>query len=372
MINLPEGCLWPDYQNCGINLMSSIFANFGLQPNHSTLPVLDGILKRQYRNIVLLLLDGLSISALEEHLPESSFLRTHNQHVLSAVYPSTTTAATTSIRTGLSPVEHGWLGWTMYFPQIDESVDVFPNTRQHQREQAREYHCAEEYFPVTFANQRLNKENEGTAFFVSRFDEVQADSLPRIGHAVQQICMKPGRHFVYAYWGEPDATMHNAGCQGMEASLVTKELNLQVQRIAESLPDSTLFMVTADHGLVDSQPIFFHDYPELSNMLLRPPVVEPRAAALFVKPCYKTIFTKAFQKAFGDDFLLIESRQAIASGLFGPGNPHPRIMDTLGDYLALAVSNKALFMKREHCNLLGMHAGMLKREMLVPLILAKE
>lgn len=372
LIRLPEGCCWPDYRNCGINMMSSVLLDFGLPTVHPGLPVLDDLLKKPYRNIVLLLLDGLSNSALEEHLPDTSFLRLHNRHTLSAVFPSTTTAATTSIRTALSPAEHGWLGWTMYFPQLDESVDIFPNTKQFQRVLARDFHCAQEYFPLKTATQRINEAKAGRAFSVSPYDEVRADSLPTISHAVQEICNMEGRHFIYAYWGEPDASMHSTGCMSTQTHLVINSLDLQVQRMAETMPEDTLLLVTADHGLVDAKPECFEHHPRLMDMLVRAPVVEPRAAALFVKPDQKMHFQSAFQQAFGEDFILIKSEEAVASGLFGPGIPHERIMDTLGDYLALSVSNKALYMKKEQCNLIGMHAGLLKREMQVPLIIARE
>ena len=46
---------------------------------------------------------------------------------ITTVFPATTTAATTSIATGLNPVEHGWLGWNMYIEPIDETITLFRN-----------------------------------------------------------------------------------------------------------------------------------------------------------------------------------------------------------------------------------------------------
>ena len=63
------------------------------------------------KNIVLLLFDGMGISVLEKHLAPDSFLRKHLVCPISSVFPPTTTAATTSVLTGRTRIEHGWLGW---------------------------------------------------------------------------------------------------------------------------------------------------------------------------------------------------------------------------------------------------------------------
>ena len=38
---------------------------------------------------------------------------------ITSVFPPTTTAATTSMLSGLNPNEHGWLGWDLYFKKED-------------------------------------------------------------------------------------------------------------------------------------------------------------------------------------------------------------------------------------------------------------
>ena len=116
-------CRFPDYQNCGLNVISSIARYFGAENRHTTLPALDGLLQEKpYRKIVLFLLDGLGMDALAHDCPPDSFFNTHIFRELSAVYPSTTTAATTSIETDYAPGEHGWLGWTLYFHEINQLI----------------------------------------------------------------------------------------------------------------------------------------------------------------------------------------------------------------------------------------------------------
>ena len=102
---------WPDYRCCGVNLVGSIAAYLGMPDMHPGVPEVDGLLSRgAWRSVVLLVLDGLGSVSLGELFPDEAFLPGRRMMDLSAVYPSTTVAATTSLRSGLYPNEHGWLG----------------------------------------------------------------------------------------------------------------------------------------------------------------------------------------------------------------------------------------------------------------------
>lgn len=103
-----------DYNNSLVNLTSSILMYFDAEYNHNTLKEVDEILKEKYKNVVVLLLDGLGVDALRHHLPEDSFFRRNMIKEYSAVFPPTTTAAITTMECGLTPFEHGWLGWSLY------------------------------------------------------------------------------------------------------------------------------------------------------------------------------------------------------------------------------------------------------------------
>ena len=120
----------PDYEHCLVNLANSILRKFGAKTTAATLPLADQYLDKDYKNVVVLLLDAMGISILEKHLAEDGFFRSHLAVAYDSVYPPTTVAATTSILSGLYPNEHGWLGWDMYYPQLDKNVTVFTNQEQ--------------------------------------------------------------------------------------------------------------------------------------------------------------------------------------------------------------------------------------------------
>lgn len=115
-----------------LSITASVMNYFGVKMGYPCLPELDGALKDAApRVVILMVLDGMGENLLRRRLPENSFFRTHDVCPLSAVFPSTTTAATTSIWSGLSPLEHGWLGWSLYFKECGRQIDTFLNRDSH-------------------------------------------------------------------------------------------------------------------------------------------------------------------------------------------------------------------------------------------------
>jgi len=104
-----------DYNNSLLALIASVQKHYGVPTSHKTLKTLDDLLEKNYKNVVVMLFDGLGTAVLKKHLPEEAFLRRHLKETISSVFPPTTVAATVTLGSGLSPIEHGWLGWSLYF-----------------------------------------------------------------------------------------------------------------------------------------------------------------------------------------------------------------------------------------------------------------
>ncbi len=362
--------LWPRYEAGSLALISSIAAYFGAPTGHATLKRLDELLARRgFRNAVMLLYDGLGVASLRQHLPEDSFLRRHCAQILSATYPSTTTAATTTLETGLSPAEHAWLGWSLYFPEISQSVDLFTNRNSETGEVVSEDSVAERYQPYDSIFNQINRAGQAAAGFFSAFSDPPAIGLEAIMAEIEAHCRLPGQHYYYGYWNEPDHTMHMEGVLSPEVHRIIQDLDAATEAFSRRLSPDTLLIVTADHGLVDAEHLYIEDHPALREALVRPPTVEPRAAAMYVKPAYMDSFPELFEAAFPGRFLLMTSGAAIDSGLFGPGAHHPRLKQNAGDYIALSLDHACLQWAREDHALVGVHAGLTADEMQVPLIL---
>ena len=115
--------------------------------------------------------------------------------------------------------------------------------------------------------------------------------------------------------------------------------------------------------------LFLEDYPELYDMLKIPPSIEPgRAMSLFVKDGLQKDFKNEFNKHFGDSFRLMTKEEVFSENILGYGKPNPRTHNFVGDFLAIATTEKTLFTAREEHEFVGVHAGLTEEEMTVPFI----
>ena len=103
------------------------------------------------------------------------------------------------------------------------------------------------------------------------------------------------------------------------------------------------------------------------------PSIEPRALNLFIKDGYQEQFVTEFNKEFGDTFLLLSKDEVKKQKLFGPGAEHPQFDGMLGDYLAVATGDLSIFNTQdEKEKFIGVHAGLTKEEMEIPLIVVEK
>ncbi|HWQ59161.1 MAG TPA: alkaline phosphatase family protein [Clostridia bacterium] len=358
----------PNYKNCPVNLACSILKEFGAPYTHATLPVFDALLaKRAYKNVVVILLDGMGMDALERHLAPDGFFRRNLKSEMTSVFPPTTVAATTSVTSGLTPVEHGWLGWTLYFEELDKLVNVFPNVEKNTLTPAADYHVAGRYMPFQSVFEKIDEAGVGHGHTVVPFGEDPVESEDEFFAKIARLCREDGRKYVYAYWADPDGLMHDHGCTAPVVTECMRRLEEKVEALATDLTD-TLLVVTADHGHLDTGYYLVTDYPGIAAMLERPLSIESRAAVFYVKDEYMESFPTAFREAFGRDFVLFSRDEVKRMGLFGDGIAHPKFDAFLGDFLAAATGEMSLNYSRASRRFVSNHAGLHAREMRIPFI----
>lgn len=357
--------IWPDYEDCLVNIPNSVLKGFGEEPLGATHPLIDRYLEKGYKNVVLFLLDGMGVKILEKHLKEDGAFRSHLVGETKSVFLSTTVAATMSAITGQHPCEHSWLGWDCYYPSIDRNVTVFRNVIQGTDEPAADYHVANAVAPYESVVERLNKAGH-QAYDAMPFAPPFPSDPEEICARIKSLCKEDGEKYIYAYWREPDGLLHKYGC---ESELVTAELTYletMISEMASELED-TLLIVTADHGHIDTDIVYLMDYPALWDCLERCPSLEPRALNLFVKEGKEEFFVKEFNKEFGDKFLLMPMEEVIAKKLMGTGEEHEQFRPMLGNYLAIATSDLSILFLDEEFK--AMHGSVTEDEMRIPLII---
>jgi len=356
--------VWPDYENCIANLPNSILKKWELPTVGGTLSLADKYLQKDYKNVVVLVLDGMGKSILEGTLDENGPFRSHLAGIYNSVFLSTTVAATTSAMSGLQPCEHSWLGWDCYYPQVDKNVAVFLNTVQGTDEPAADYNLAWTVTPYENVVTTINKAG-GKAYGCAPFLEPYPKSIEEICNKIKDLCEEPDSKYIYAYWNEPDGVLHRNGCSSNVVKEELANIEMIVNRLANELED-TLFIVTADHGHIDNDCVVLQDYPKICDCMKRLPSLEPRVLNFFVKEDKKDIFEKEFRKEFDDKFLLMPMEEAIEKNLFGTGKHHECFRAMLGDYLAIATDNLTIYFTDEKW--LTMHGSLTEEEMLIPFI----
>ena len=359
--------IWPDYEQCITDIPNSILKKFGCEPVGKTSPLLDQYLKKDYKNVVLLLLDGMGSHIIDRHLVSDGPFRSHMKDTLHSVFLSTTVASTTSALSGLQPCEHAWLGWDCYYPQIEKNVTVFLNTIQGTDETAADYNVARTYTPYENVQEKIQKAG-GSAYTVATFLPPFPKTIEAVCEGIREACNHPEPKYVYAYFNQPDGLLHDYGCGSKEAHEELVHIEQVVSELTAGLSD-TLFIITADHGHIDNRIMWIQDYPKLMDCLVRLPALEPRVLNFFIKEGMHETFEKEFRKEFGDSFVLLTKEEVFRRKLFGTGKPHPCFEGMLGDYLAIAVSDISIFCTD---SFLSMHGSITEDEVEIPLIIFGE
>ncbi|MBP1754639.1 MAG: hypothetical protein H6Q59_1037, partial [Firmicutes bacterium] len=284
---------YPSYDNSILSLINSVEKYFGVEPDHPTLKTADEILARGYRNVAIMVFDAMGSKNLRDALPEDSFLLRHMREEIASVFPPTTTAATTTIESGLSPAEHAWLGWSLHFPEVQDNVNIFINTNDY-GETVADYPVAPRYIPYQSVVDKIREKPGVRAESVSQFGTYYTESFEELLEGVEKLCKEDGRHYLYTYWNEPDTSMHRKGITSEESIAWMKRIDAELERLSHSLQDTVLFVI-ADHGHIDGKSEFIGDYPELLDTLRWLPSIEPRALAFYVKEGREEEFCTVFR-----------------------------------------------------------------------------
>ena len=112
----------PNYDDTFLNVIASIRENFGFKSDYNPI---SGIFDKKYKKVIILLLDGMGVNIINNNLPTDSKIKSYYSRSIHAIYPSTTAAATTSIRCGIAPISSGWTGWENYFSEVKRNVVLF-------------------------------------------------------------------------------------------------------------------------------------------------------------------------------------------------------------------------------------------------------
>ena len=366
-----------DYNDSILSLSNSILKHFNVITNYPSLPELDVILNKNYKNVVLMIIDCMGASILKKHLPHNSFLNTHILKEINSGFPPTTAAATTTFHSGLPPLHSGWLGWMNYFPQYDKIIELFRNTEFYSGKPISEPAPAETFLKYdTIYSQIVNQTSEVEYHKIfPPFDPNGVENFEQMCQKVVEITgHNSKRKIISTYWTEPDHSIHIYGTDASEIRDILTDIEYQIEKMFNKLKD-TVVIISADHGAVNVEEIYLNEYPDICETFMRPPALEARFITFFIKSGKKNVFKQLFQIYFTDTFVLFDKKTFLTSGILGPSHMHPMVPDFLGDFVAIAVKDKSLRYstgEKVFSPMKADHSGFSKEEMTVPLIILEK
>lgn len=359
------------YSESILAYVSAVRHYLGLTSSYDPEPRLATYLAdKKPRNIFLMLIDGMGANLIKRKLPSTAFLNKHMTYQTSTVFPSTTAAATISIQNGKGPNENGWLGWTQYLKEKNEPVVSFLGTGVDTK---KEYGADLFYqtFPVLFTDEELCAKGIPARKLYPDFVEGGCATFKEMCEHLVSYSHNGQYRYIYAYWDKYDSSMHKKGVDHPDSDAILRDINSELEKMAINLNDDTLIMIVADHGQLDMHEEINLGQSKFADYFYHRPCIEPRAQAFYVKKEFQKQFEVEFQQQFSDIYLLLNKQQVISSKLFGEKENHPRFEELIGDYVAIAKTDKYFSFNKEIAKeniFKGHHGGMSADEMTIPVI----
>ncbi|MEZ5221134.1 MAG: alkaline phosphatase family protein [Ilumatobacteraceae bacterium] len=325
------------------------------------------------RQVVLLVLDGLGWDQLQARRHLAPTLSAMVGGPITTVCPTTTATALTSIATGLTPGEHGLIGY-----RIDVGGEVLNvlrwSTESHH--DARRVHEPERMQPFApFMGERVpvvsKIELERSAFTAAHLRGSEPDGWRVVSNlpVVVGTHLRRGDRFVYAYYDGIDKVAHERGFGAFyDAELVAADR--LVADVIAVLPPGAAVVVTADHGQVHVGERIVTPDAAVSK-LVHHASGEGRFRWLHARPGAGTELAAAAAAAHGEVAWVVTREQTLDEQWFGPV-VSPPVQARLGD-VALVARDEVSFHDPADSGpfeLVCRHGSLTAAEVYVPLIAA--
>jgi predicted AlkP superfamily pyrophosphatase or phosphodiesterase len=360
----------PDYAGpCVHNIVPALIGRRGAAELPSWMPAE----VRPARQVVLLLLDGLGWEQLYARPHVAPTLCSLTGRPIHTVVPSTTATALTSISTGLTPGEHGVVGY-----RIDVHGEILNVLRwSTPAGDARKRIPPTQFQPIPpFLGANVpvvtKAEFTGSGFSMAHLAGARQIGFRMPSSLVVEVrrLLGAGEPFVYAYYEGIDKVAHEYGLdEHFEAELTAAD-RLVADMLAVLPPDAAL-LVTADHGQVDcGDRVVTLD--AAVGALIELQSGEGRFRWLHARPGAAADLLDAATDAYADLAWVASADQVRDEGWFGP-HLSPDAAARLGS-VALVAREPLAFDDPADTGpfrLVSRHGSLTTAEMLVPLLVGR-
>ncbi|RME06682.1 MAG: PglZ domain-containing protein [Anaerolineae bacterium] len=397
----------PAYRGGSIlNILASICRWLNLPPlaGEPLTPEVDGFPAGEMRRVMLVLMDALALHRFQQWLGDGlapvwrSLQKQGFLAPLTSIIPSTTSAATTTLWTGVSAAVHGIAGYELWLKEygiVSNMIFHAPMAYKGVTDDlSRAGFEAENFVPAPTLGPHLLAHGVTPYAFIHRSIARSGLSRMQMKDVKVHSFLTPAdlwislrhllearpeeRQYIWVYWGAVDGLSHHHSPDNERTAAEFDQFsrameNFFLKQLSPTARQGTLLVLTADHGQIytPNAPRYnLQNHPELEAMLHIRPTGENRLIYLHIRPGKVQAVRDYFAHAWPGDFTLLTSEEALAQGLFGPGEPHADLGNRLGDLIAIARGKAYLWWGGEKNPLRGRHGGLHPHEMLVPFLVA--
>jgi predicted AlkP superfamily pyrophosphatase or phosphodiesterase len=367
-------------------------------------PGLDlGRLAGRYDRVLLVYFDAFGWRWYERHADHPFFEQIRDQGVvlkLTSQFPSTTAAHMTTIHTGLPVGVHGVYEWFTFLPKVNRIIaplmfsyagDMVPDTLLASGVAGSDVYPESDFYSTlrdagVTAHVALPREIAAStpAGILLRYATVHpfgdaGEGVSAVGAALAHT--SPGYGFLYL--PNVDSAMHRLGPDdpGVERLIDETLTAFQQGLLRGPVPEGTLVLITADHGMAAIDPnrsIYVNElWPEIIDHLAvgadgRPlaPAGSSRDLFLHTAPGSHDHVRSRLQTLLEGRAEVRSAVELIQEGVFGP-TVSDRLRDRVGDVVALPFPGEAVYWAdppRFTQPYYGQHGGLSAAEMEIPLV----
>lgn len=324
---------------------------------------------------VVLLVDGLGHQLLRRHAEEAPYLASLVGDPGRAGVPTTTATSLTSLGTGLTPGQHGLVGFTSRVPGTDRLLNALFWDKQ---VDPLEWQPNPSGFALlsaagvtaTVVNKREFMSSGLTLCGYRGADFVGAD---RIGERIAAVAAASRERpsLTYVYDGDLDWTGHRYGVDSPQWRAQLAAVDGEAEMLREALDPDVRLVVVADHGMVDSPAgsrIDVDEHPDLrAGVYLLGG--EARFRHLYCHSGAVDDVAAAWRSILADRADVLTRDDAIMRGWFGAVSPTVR--PRLGDIVVAAHGDFGMFSSADfpyEMSLVGLHGSLTPVEMEIPIL----
>ena len=405
-LDLGGDFIYPAYDGQSVlNLPASVCHWLGV-PQLGAAPLIPEILNTfdgPFKRVVVILADALALHRLQRWMDDGTapvwqgLAEKGMLAPLTSVAPSTTSTVLPTLWSGASPAQHGMVGYELWLREYSIVSNMILHTPITYYSDAGGMRKAgfdpETFLQVPMLGTHLKEHGVSSHVFQpkailgSGLSDILFQGAQTHGYlepadlwlSVRQLFeSQPDEHmYTWVYWPPVDTFSHRYGPDTEYPQTAFANFSAAFEReflnaLKDELREDTLLLLTADHGQITTQDNPHYDLNNHDNFTRRlhmNPTGENRLMYMYIQPGQVDAVQEYIERTWPNQFSIVDSQYALHNGLFGPGEPDPRVAQRLGELTVTAREGSYLWWSWQTPNpLIGRHGGLTAEEMLVPLL----